>query len=68
METLPEFDNAMVCWGCFESMMYEMHGEDADAYIDGALDSKYYNKSFSPQPKLDSQSPSAKSSLDYLGW
>ena len=68
METMPEFDNAMVCWGCFESMMYEMHGADADDYIDSALDNKYYNKSFSPQPKLDTQSPSAKSSLDYLGW
>jgi predicted glutamine amidotransferase len=59
MEVLQEFDNAMVCYSCFESMMYEMHGEDADAYIDNALDTKSYNQSFSPQPK---------SANDYLGW
>ncbi len=50
-----EFD-AMVCWDCYESMMYEMHGEDYISERD--VDVKDFNKSFE-QPK---------SANDYLGW
>jgi hypothetical protein len=55
LEPLPEFD-AMVCWDCYESMMYEMHGEDYISERD--VDVKDFNKSFE-QPK---------SANDYLGW
>ena len=55
LELLPEFD-AMVCYDCYESMMYEMHGEDYVSERD--IEVKDYNKGFQ-QPK---------SSHDYLGW
>ena len=67
MEVMQEFNNAIVCWDCFESMMYEMYGGDADALIDSAIDAKAYNKSFT-QPKIVSQSTATKSSIDDLGW
>jgi hypothetical protein len=56
LEALPDFNNAMVCYDCYDSMMYEMYG---DEYLsDRDEEVIQYNKSFE-QPK---------SAYDPLAW
>jgi hypothetical protein len=48
LEVLPDFNNAMVCYDCYDSMMYEMYG---DEYLsDRDEEVIHYNKSI-PRPQ-----------------
>jgi hypothetical protein len=56
LEALPDFNNALVCWDCYDSMMFEMYGDDYVSERDEEI--VQYNKSYD-QPK---------SAYDPLAW